>query len=239
MLQKVMVKCRTTEIDSLTKRVLRAYSQSEIDDADLAGICSTLRVLSKKMTQQIFHMKKEATLREFDAKRGATLGSIFHLVKGYIYSPFPAVKEAAKEVRKLLDRYGLEIRRESYTSESSLLNSLLTKLQALSDSVVEPLSGLHELITLLRADEDAFAHAALQMKYKKMHESSQKSATALKEELLQIINSRLIVYLRGLMVVKEEQYGPFVRLISQMIHDSNMVVKKRLRKAAQEKNASL
>ncbi len=94
MLQKVMVKCRTTEMHVLVNNLLDHYESAAIDDNDLAALFVTLATLSDEMKSVIHKAKAESNRKEMDAKRGETLAAIFHLVKGlkkYTYGTTPSI----------------------------------------------------------------------------------------------------------------------------------------------------
>ena len=157
--------------------------------------------------------------------------AFFFMVMGYIHHPDPAVKAAALKVEKVLDQYGLSITGESYAVESSLVNSLLVDLakQKLQDAI-GALSGLAEIIAELQAAQDNFEQTRIAYEEEKAKEGTLENVTAIKKEVLVIINDKLVVYLRAMIQVDEATYGNFTRTVAEIIDDNNEVVKKRRKK---------
>ena len=56
------------------------------------------------------------------------------------------------------------------------------------------------------------------------------NATALKKDVIEIINDKIVIYLRAMEIVVPDTYGNFARTIAQIIADNNEVVKKRRKK---------
>jgi hypothetical protein len=56
------------------------------------------------------------------------------------------------------------------------------------------------------------------------------NATALKKEVIDVINNQLVVYLDAMMLVDEATYGAFGRTVAEIIDTTNEMVKKRRKK---------
>jgi hypothetical protein len=74
---------------------------------------------------------------------------------------------------------------------------------------------------------DAFQAAAADYKQKKSVDSNEKTATAIKVEILILLNDKLVRYLDGMWAVDEAAYGAVARNVAQIIDDSNLMVKMR------------
>ncbi|MCK5730867.1 MAG: hypothetical protein KAH68_07320 [Draconibacterium sp.] len=197
-------------------------------DAHLDNIYSALESESVLLTSAIRRLKDESVLEEKDEVR-----AVYYLTLGFMHHPNPAVKAAASEVEKVFDNYGLSITGESYSTESSLVNSLLVdlanpKLQA----AIAMLSGLAEIIAGLQAAQTDFEETRIAYEEEKAKEGTLENATAIKKEVGHIINDKLGVYLHAMFQVDETAYGIFARTIAEIIADNNEVVKKRRKKPA-------
>jgi len=117
---------------------------------------------------------------------------------------------------------------ESYATESSLIDSLLLEFgKADLQASIALLPGLSQLIDELSTIEAEFEEAQLAFQTEKATNGNKESATEIKKELLTVINEKLVVYLRAMVMVDETKYGAFVGVVSQIIDDMNVIIKKR------------
>ena len=229
MIEKLMTASLVTEVDSVSMRIIGAYKTTGLNtDQHLANMFTTLEPLSLALTSSINRIKSESILEEKDADRDMQVRSLFYLVMGFIHHPDPAVKAAAQVVEKVLNHYGLSITGESYSTESSLISSMLNDLtkQKLLDAIAL-LSGCAETIAALQTAQNEFEAARITWEQEKAAESTQQTATTIKKEILSLINDKLVIYLRAMEVVDEATYGDFARTIAEIIAENNEVVKKR------------
>ncbi len=231
-----MTNSRVTEVDAVSIRMIGAYKNTTLSsDAHLVKIFSALESESVLLTSAIRRLKDESVLEEKDEVRDDNVRAVHYLTLGFMHHPDPAVKAAAEKVEKVFDNYGLSITGESYATESSLVNSLLAdlakpKLQA----AIALLSGLTEIIAALQAAQTDFEETRIAYEEEKAKEGTLENATAIKKEVVAIINDQLVVYLRAMIQVDEPTYGNFARTIAEIIADNNEVVKKRRKKTVAE-----
>ena len=232
MIEKLIAKSRTTEVDAASIRIIGAYKNTGLSsDAHLVKIFSKLESKSAILTSAINRMKAESELEEKDEVRDDKVRAIHYLLMGLLHHPDPTIKAAAGEVENVFDNYGLSIVGENYATESSLIASLLgdlskQKLQA----AIAALSGCAELIAALQTAQTDFEQTRITYEEEKAKEGTQENATAIKKEILVIINDNLVVYMRAMIQVNEPTYGNFARTVAQIIADNNEMVKKRRKK---------
>ena len=232
MIQKLILNSRVTEVDAVSIRTTGAYKRTTLSsDAHLDKIFSALEPKSALFTRAIRRLKDESVLEGKDEVRDDKVRAVNYLTLGFMHHPDLAVKAAAGEVERVFDNYGLSITGESYAVESSLINSLLADLAKpkLQDAIAK-LSGLAEIITELQAAETDFEQTRIAYEEEKAKEGTLENATAIKKEVVTIINEKLVVYLRAMIQVDEATYGDFARTIAEIIADNNEVVKKRRKK---------
>ncbi|MFW5774394.1 MAG: DUF6261 family protein [Tangfeifania sp.] len=120
---------------------------------------------------------------------------------------------------------------ESYSTESSLINSLLTDLAKPGvQEAIDAISGCAALITALRAAQDDFEQARIAYEAEKAQEGAEANATTLKKEVTDVINNRIVVYLNAMMLVDDAAYGAFGRTVAEIIDENNEMVKCRRKK---------
>ncbi|MCG6188188.1 DUF6261 family protein [Maribellus maritimus] len=232
MIEKLIYQSRTTEVDAVSERMIGAYQKSDLGgDIHLAKIFSDLQDSSAHLTDAVKQTKAQSELEQQDEIRDNKLRALYYLVNGFLHHPDPAVQNAAKEVKKIVDKYGLAVTGETYSAESSLISSLLGDLaKPLLQSSVAALSGCAELITALQEAQTGFEQTRLDWESEKARESTHRSATDVKNEVVEIINDKLVIYLRAMEMVDAENYSKFARVNAQIISDNNEMVKKRRKK---------
>jgi hypothetical protein len=231
-MNKLISNCRTTETDAVAARIGGAYEKSGPEsDTRLNEMITDLREKRVLLMEAIKRAKAESDLEEKDEVRDNGLRSLVYLVQGFTHHPDPAVKAAAVKVDDVLDRYGLSVTKESYSTESALINSLLADLS--KPNMQEPvaaLSGCAELIAALQTAQEAFEQTRIAYEEEKAQKGTETNATTLKKEVIDVINNQLVVYLDAMMLVDEATYGAFVRTVAEIIDATNEMVKRRRKK---------
>ncbi len=236
MIEKLMARSRTTEVDAFLMRLIGAYKNTTLNtDAFLAEVMLSVEEKSKLLTLAVNRMKAESDLEEKDEVRDTIFRSLYYLVQGFVHHPDKTISSEATKVMAVLDRPGLSITNESYATESSLLSSLLNDLaNAELQEAIKALSGCANLISALQTAADDFEATRIQYDEAKAGEGTLANATAIKKEVVKLVNDKLVVYLRAMIQVNETVYGAFARTVAEMIDSSNLVVKKRAKKPEAE-----
>lgn len=239
MIEKIIFNSRTTEVDAVSMRLIGAYQNTSLStDAHLSAMFTDLESGSALLTAAINRSKAESELEAKDEMRDQQVRALFYLVNGFLYHPQAEVKSAAETVEKVLEKYGLNITGESYSTETSLIASMLDDLskQKLQDAIAL-LPGCADVITALQTAQSDFETTRIAYEEEKAHESTEQNATTIKKSVVAIINDRIVVYMRAMELVDETNYGAFARTIATIIAENNEVVKKR-RKTPEEETVT-
>jgi hypothetical protein len=192
---------------------------------------SALEPLSVSLSGSINRITAESNLEEKDEERDEPLCSLFYLVAGFLHHPDATIRAAAEKVNAVIERYGMGITKESYAVESSLVSSMLKDLaQPKLQDAIALLSGCAEIIAALQLAQTAFETARIAYEEEKADDSTQQSASEIKVEVLELVNKKIVVYLRAMEVVDVETFGAFARTVAEIIADNNQAVRKRLSK---------
>lgn len=233
-LRKLLTTARVTEVGAAAKEIILEYSRDNPgNDIYLERMFEELQSLNDSMIPAVKRSKAVSNLDEKDKARDEKLTAIKYLLQGFLHHPDEEIVDAARDVEYVFRQYGINIAYKSYVSESSLIYSLLgdfahPRLQ----SSIEKLSGLSHLIKDLSNANNAFEEAAVELQKKRAEEKQTKTASEIKLEILSIINNKLVVYLRAMVLVDEAKYGMFAGTLGQMINDTNLYIKKRKKTAA-------
>jgi uncharacterized protein YdcH (DUF465 family) len=228
-INKLAANDRTTEINSVTSGIIAEYAKTTVStDAHLASIFDELQPINTKLTEAINRIKAESNLEEKDELRDTKVRAVNYLTLGFVHHPDATISNAAKIINTVFEHYGMHLVNESYATESSLVESLLVEFgkEDLQASIAL-LPGLSQLIDELSTAETEFEEAQLTFQNEKATEGTKESASDIKKEVLVIINEKLVVYLRAMVMVDESKYGAFVETVAQIIDDMNVIIKKR------------
>ncbi|MBU0474591.1 MAG: hypothetical protein KKF62_10540 [Bacteroidetes bacterium] len=223
---------RTTEVNAVAGRIIAEYEKTDwSSDTHLTGIFNLLKPKNEILTGAINRIKAESDLEEKDEIRDEKIRSVYYIILGFMHHPDLAIKTAAQEVDKVFEHFGLELINQSYATESSLVASLLIEFSNTSlQPSIAALPGLNQLIMELTAAQTEFEAASVNYEEEKAEEGTKENASAIKKEVVVIINEKLVVYLRAMIQVDETKYGELTRTTTQIIDDNNIIVKKRKKK---------
>nr|WP_320000526.1 DUF6261 family protein [uncultured Draconibacterium sp.] len=232
MIDKIIINSRTTEIHGTTRTINTSFQQSGLtEDVTLADIFTRLVNKNNELGVAIDRSKVDSMLADKDDVRDDAVRAVGYLVQGYLYHPRQAVHKAAATVKKVFDKYGFALTKESYVVESSHIASMLGDLAA-PDVVaaIEQLNGLNQNIAKLQAAEDDFENTRARFAEEEAEESTKPIATTLKKNVVAIINDDLVPFLCYGERFHAATYGSFAATVAQLINDNNEQVKKRLKK---------
>ncbi len=199
------------------------------ENTTLSGIIDKLLEGNTRLSNAINHQRAESELEEADISRDDLVRALFFLVTGYMYHPDPAIKNAAVTVHNVLESYGLTaVVNESYAVETSLIISMLADLAATGlQASIALLSGCAETITALTAAQAAFEDKYRVYQEEKVDDKEQDNATTVRKEVVAIINSELVDFLRSMVRYDEATFGTFTLMVDEIIKDNNEAVKRR------------
>ena len=231
MIDKLIAKSRVTEVNDVATRSSGAFTNSGITDPYLGTSFAILDTTNLKLSLAIKRTKAESDLEEKDEVRDDKVRAVNYLINGFLYHPTKKIKEAAQSLIVVFNKYGLAMIGESYTTESSLINSLLLDFAKpeYADAIAT-LSGCADLIAQLQTAQTDFETVRIAYETEKAKEGMVENATKVKSEVLAILNDKIVIYLRAMEQVNPETFGVFTSTIAQIIADTNEQVKKRKQK---------
>lgn len=232
MIEKISSISRVTEVDAVSMRIIGAYKNASLEtDPHLLTMFTALEPLSTLLSTSINRIKSDSQLEAADDGRDNSGRGLFYLVSGLSHHPSKKIKAAAQAVLAVLEQYGFSMFAENYATESSLINSLLLDLAApaLQDAVAA-IPGCAEMIAELQTAQNNFEQIRILWEQEKAKQGTQQNATEIKKEVLEIINNKIVVYMRAMQVVVPDTHGEFARTLATIINNNNEVVKKRRKK---------
>lgn len=231
MIEKLRSNSRATEVHDVATRLSLAFATSGLTDAHLAACFTNLGEKMPELLKALNRPKAASLLKEKDAVRDFKTRGLYHLLSGYARHPSETISTAAQKLLKVFGNYGTAVTRDNYSSESSLLGSLLLNLaKPEQQGDIAALPECAVMIDSLAAAQADFEQVRIDYESKKAKEGMLAKATGIKTEVVAIINNKLVIYLRAMQQFNPETYGVFAATCAQIIASNNEPVKKRQKK---------
>ncbi|WP_075603232.1 DUF6261 family protein [Saccharicrinis aurantiacus] len=228
-IQKIRTDIRVAELAGLGQICLGEFSAELIEsDANLANIVSKASPIVDAIVDAMNKDEVSLSLQDKDSGRDSTYKSIVYLVRGYLHHPDANVAAAAQKVDAIIKKYGFELIEVGYVPQSALIKSFLADMNAAElKAAIDILVGVGALLITLDTQEMEFL--AFQKENATQLNAKLESANAseLKQELIKLLNGKLIVYLRGMQAIQLANYKVPCANIAKYINDANEVVRQR------------
>ena len=217
-MKRVDSKKANTTIDTFALAAAEILSPLAEKDENVAFILAKISDGQKALNTAIKRDKVYSGLDEADSARDAVLKKIDATLAGLAAIPVPEISAAAEKIGTVWKKYTLAIASEAYDRESSLIESFYADVAPLSADV-KALPGFQILLDSLRAAEDDFK--AKEAAYTKAQSGGAKSATAVKKDLVQFINSCALPYIEAMCFIKGDLFSPVASELESRITRTN------------------
>mgnify|MGYP007069839507 FL=1 len=151
-------------------------------------------------------------LDEYDKARDVSFRNIFTALDAYLIFPNDETLSAAAEVSEAVSKFSRSMTSENYANQSSAETRFFAALDKVK-AAVETLPYMSALIEKAKTDEAAFEKANTQYTQSAAAGKGEKSATAVKRELIAFLNDELFPYLSALNVMNKRKYDAFLKEI--------------------------
>ena len=229
MISLFMTTSRVSEVDGTITRIINAYQNSGVKIySDLAKIFEPLQNKSALLSAAINRLKVKSEQQTKDEVRDEGITGLYYLLVSFSHHPDAEIRQAALNLLDIFDKYGLEMKNESYTTESSLVNSLLSDYSTPEQQAnIALIPQCAEYIAALQTAQTDFENTRVSFETARAEEGTLENATGIKKEVIHIINKQLVPYLNVMAQLNESVFGAFARTVEEIISDNNEVVKKR------------
>lgn len=221
---------QVAEFAHLTEKVgkwVEEYPKAK-EDRFWEAISAKNAAKTEKLVVAINKTKTVSGLSDADAVRDGVISSLFSALEGYKKLPIAAKAKSAAAVLSVADKYR-GIARLDLASESTQIKSLLTDLSAEAiASEIKNLDGVAEIVESLKEAEASFEEAEKSLTIGKTEGGD--TASAVRKELLSVINDELVPYLNVAVRLDEETYGELAKKIAHEISEANSKVVLRAKK---------
>ena len=151
LMKKFSSNARITELDALSNAVIRIYQANKevAHDAFLKSVMDEIVGISANLTSAIGQDRILSGLEDADTARDLAVKKLGTALAGYAVLPIEAKKGAAEKLLAIFNKYGKQIAKANYASESSLIESML-------EDFGKELCGIPEMIAEIRTSQDNF-----------------------------------------------------------------------------------
>ena len=231
MIEKLMTNSRVTEVNNVATRMSGAFQTSGLTDAILTAHFTILDTANLELSKAIRRSKAESNLEDKDEVRDGGTRSLYYLIKGFTHHPSAAIRESAVLLLNTFNNYGISLTEESYTTESSLISSMLIEFQKPEYALhITNLSGCAELIQALTTAQNDFEQARIAYESEKAQDGMVANATEIKKQVVEIVNNKIVVYLIAMQGLISGAFDVFAATCATIIAENNEQVRRRQQK---------
>lgn len=229
-ISKLITSARVGEVSGCATNLRNSFleEQEALNDELLDGIMQRANEANQQLIIAIEKDRVLSGMEAADEARDAAMSALVGFVKGQSYLTHADWHKAALAVHAVIGKYSTGINQLSYAEQTAKINSLLEELASSKYSVlVDQILYLSAMISDLRSAQTTFeaAYAAYMEALKKNREIP--NATAVKPQLLSIINNDLVVYLRATGKFYGQTHGSFGTKAGQIIDKINSNIRSR------------
>jgi hypothetical protein len=230
MIEKISSNSKNSEVDITTQSMLDVINEKDWSlDTFFTEQIRILSDLNIRHSTAILRNKMESEMQARDDKRDLPIRRFNLLIEGYKAHPDPAIREAAEEVSKIFDNYGVGIIKDSYIDTSSAVVSMLRDFKnSIMQSHIAKLDGVAAILDELEATQNEFQTYFITYEKYRTEEGKKENATTIKLQVLKLINESIVTYLRAMEMAKPDEYGETCEFIGTIIADNNDRVRRRL-----------
>lgn len=229
-LKKLVIGCRVSEAAAVVKEIIDNFdTQKELaNDSNLDGMVNELRPLLQQLIDVINSHKTSSELASKHAIRAGLIRKISSVIDGYTNVPVEKISSAANVIKTVFDQFGVSIIHESYAVSSILVHSLLQKFEETSImAYCKALVGLEQLILSLKDAQTDFDLTQADYDDALIMAKECDSASKIKNQLIPLLNTRLVGYMGSMKAFDTDKYGNFANHVEKSITKINDAVKRR------------
>lgn len=227
-INKINRNIRVTDAADLAGKLHGELDKSTPEDVHVSTLRSEMSTVSIGLSGAINESKAMSALEDRDERRDMTYRSLLHIIKGFLLHPDATIREAAVHVNAVLENYGFDLINQNYSTESSLLDALIRDLaDSETAAMVVVLPGIAAIVEQLKTDQQEFKAAEAEWHEARAEDGKTESASAFKQELVKLINNKLVIYLKAMQQMNPEPYQELITDIAMHIDRANTLVKRR------------
>lgn len=232
MIEKILTTSRTTEVDGSANQVISGFNKTALSaDEKLVQIINLIIAQVVLLSAAIKRLKAKSEQGTYDDIRDEKITALYYLLLSCSHHPKAVIKNAALSLLEVFEQYGMEMKEESFTTESSLLNSMLadySKQKQLDNIAKLPQCDLY--ITALKDAQGDFETNRLSFEEAQGQEGTLENASKLKKIVVDKLNGLLVPYLNVMAQLDDATYGAYARTVAEIIATNNEAVKRRRKK---------
>jgi hypothetical protein len=223
---KINSNSSTKHCAEIGKKLIYLFQQYPIsEDSYYNDIFKKLSVITEELIDSINREGVHNERKEKDAVRDTDVRAVFYEVMAKCNRRASENQKKSLRIKKILDRFGIEITEYTYINESANINAMLIDLMApeLSEERAS-IPDLDELLVNLQNSQADFSLSNIQLIEDSVDREKTKSATVLAKDVRDLINNELSVYLQSMAMAKPTKYKAFAELLFTIIGGNNKSV---------------
>ncbi|TAJ11161.1 hypothetical protein DMA11_17845 [Marinilabiliaceae bacterium JC017] len=232
MIPNIDSRSKNADVNSTAISLVNDFQKRDFtSDPHLQSRINHLEEYTRQMTQAIHESRPKSPLPQLDGQRDVLLRAIHYELKAKAHWPDTAIRESAVQLKKVLNRFGMETVTRSYSAESADINALLEDFR--NPDLAPALDKLHDLRVLLQQlknHQEQFEAGYLDYIKQRIEARKQPTATKWCQLIMKEINEEIVVYLNGMARAYPDKYLACARVATTIIDENNQRVRLRRKK---------
>lgn len=215
-IKKIAISLSIPKVQTISLMIKSAFDKRQKlhTDALLSDVMAEIGEKGENLLQVASKKKESYNLKKKDEMRDKSVRAIFTILKGYALLPNEAKRNAAKNLLQALKKYSSSIASESYAVESAHIQEVLLMLSKEEHKGdVALLDGLGETVAELKKAEDDL----MAMSVKGVEGKKSVCAYKLKNDLVEVMNTKLLPYLNAASLIRPQEYAEFASFVKEIL----------------------
>lgn len=220
---------RVGEVNSLAQTILKesAFLAQETDSY-LLFLFDELQALQQKLNVAILALRTKSKLHQKMLDMKSSFRTLYNLVQTYGRMKDFAQQAEVAAIDEVMSGYAHSISRSKNQFEvNSYVSSLLQDLSKLSAFETEGSTLLSNCLVDLKETQQAYLKEFSLYSNQRRIEEESGSASFFKDQILRLINDKLILHLNAMLQVSMTEYVDLAETIDLAINKRNIVLKAR------------
>ncbi len=189
---------------------------------------------NNQLTDMINDKLKPSNKQEADAARDTKTRGLFYITNALTYSAIVEESECAMVVMEILDNYGLEIIRKSYSKQTADTNAILSDLDKPEvAAVIDKVPSVRSIVEELRSANEYLKQSYIDDVDNKLNNDTP-SASKVNEIVLDMVNNDLIPTINTMSKISPDEYLDTYKAIYEIVEEHNRSIRNYYNRNKQE-----
>ncbi|MCT4638065.1 MAG: DUF6261 family protein [Bacteroidales bacterium] len=223
---RLLAKSTMRSVNATTELILKAI-KTRISGLNvfIDNLVTDVEKKNSQLTDMISNKIEQSTKQEADAARDTRTRGLFHITNALTYSAIAEESECAMVVMEILDNYGLDIIKKSYSKQTADTNAILSDLDKPEvAAVIDKVPSVRSMVEELRSANEYLKQSFIDNVDNKL-DNDAPSASKISEIILDMVNNDLIPTINTMSKISPDEYLDTYKAVSKIAEEHNQSIK--------------